>query len=51
MHYADISVQELYLRLNQEVDVDLMNSLIKDWGLYINEKQPLQYIPVKLLRT
>ena len=39
MHYADISVQELYLRLDQEVDVDLIEQF--------NEKQPLQYITGK----
>lgn len=47
MHYADISVQELYLRLDQEVDVDLIEQFNQGLGLYINEKQPLQYITGK----
>jgi release factor glutamine methyltransferase len=47
MHYADISVQELYLRLVQEVDVDLIEQFNQGLGLYINEKQPLQYITGK----
>ncbi|MDD2574864.1 MAG: peptide chain release factor N(5)-glutamine methyltransferase [Acholeplasmataceae bacterium] len=44
MHYADISVQELYLRLNHEVDVDLIEQFNQGLGSYINEKRPLQYI-------
>ncbi len=47
MHYADISVQELYLRLDQEVDVDLIEQFNQGLGLYISEKQPLQYITGK----
>jgi len=47
MHYADISVQELYLRLNQEVNADLIEQLNQGLGLYINEKRPLQYITGK----
>lgn len=47
MHYADISVQELYLRLNQEVGPHLQDQFNEGLSLYINEKRPLQYITGK----